>query len=128
MSGAIKIEDLALTIAEELENYGRDVTDELKQQVRSVAKETVQKIKSASPRNTGEYAGGWTSKVAYESDEDIRVTVYNRKKPQLTHLLEHGHAKASGGRVEGKPHIGPAEQAAEKKLLKKVKVVVKGDS
>ena len=100
MSGAIKIEDLASTIAEELGNYGRNVTD----------------------------ASGWTSKVAFESDEDIRVTVYNRKKPQLTHLLEHGHAKASGGRIEGKPHIGPAEQAAEKKLLKKVKVVVKGDS
>ncbi len=128
MSGAIKIEDLASTIAEELGNYGRNVTDEFKRQVRSVAKETVQTIRSASPKNTGEYASGWTSKVAFESDEDIRVTVYNRKKPQLTHLLEHGHAKASGGRIEGKPHIGPAEQAAEKKLLKKVKVVVKGDS
>ena len=124
--GTVKVEDLAAAIANELESYRQDVTDDLKQQARSVAKETVQAIKSAAPKDTGEYVAGWTTKVAYESDDDIRMRVYNRKKPQLTHLLEHGHAKVSGGRVDGKPHIGPAEQAAEKKLLGKIKVGVKG--
>ena len=123
--GAVKVEDLTVAIVSELDGYCQDVTDDLKRKVRNVAKETVQAIKSAAPRDTGEYATGWTAKVAYESDENIRIQVYNRKKPQLTHLLEHGHAKASGGRVDGKPHIGPAEQNAEKKLLKRVKVVVR---
>ena len=122
----IKIDDLASAVADALEGYRQDVADNLKRQVRNVAGETVQAIRSASPRDTGEYASGWTDKVAYESGEALRMRVYNRKKPQLTHLLEHGHAKAGGGRVDGRPHIGPAEQAAERKLLGKARVVVKG--
>lgn len=126
MMAGIKIDDLASAIAEELEAYQQEAAEGLKQQIRSVAKETVQTIKATSPKNTGDYASGWTTKVAFESNQDIRVQIYNRKKPQLAHLLEHGHAKANGGRVDGKPHIGPAEQVAEKKLLGKIKVVVKG--
>ena len=56
----------------------------------------------------------------------IRLRVYNAKKPQLTHLLEFGHQKRSGGRVEAKPHIRLARDHAEQKLLGRIKVVVKG--
>lgn len=61
----------------------------------------------------------------FENLNDIRIEVHNKTDYQLTHLLEDGYAKVNGGRVEGKPHIGPAEQHAEEKLLKKVKVVVR---
>ena len=122
----IKIDELASAIAEELESYRQDVTDELKREIKTVAKQCKQDIQRNSPVLTGDYRKGWQDKVAYEGDEDIRVIVRNRTDYQLTHLLEHGHAKAGGGRVEGKPHIGPAEQRAERKLLKRVKVVVKG--
>lgn len=124
--GAVKVEDLAAIITDELKNYCQDVTDGLKRDIKSVAKECKRDIQANSPVLTGSYRKGWQDKVAYEGDEDIRVIVRNRTDYQLTHLLEHGHAKVSGGRVEGNPHIGPAEQRAEKKLLKRVKVVVKG--
>lgn len=122
----IKIDALADAVAKELSSYSQECTDELKTMVKKTAKETVQELTVSSPKDSGEYASGWTSRVEYESQEDIRVSIYNKKKPQLTHLLEDGHAKVSGGRVVGQPHIGPAEANAAKKLDNKVKVVFKG--
>lgn len=127
MSG-IPIEELTAAVTEALESYRQNVTDGLKREIKTVAKECKRDIQENSPEQTGSYRKGWRDKVAYESDEDIRIIVRNRTDYQLTHLLEHGHAKVNGGRVEGKPHIGPAEQRSEKKLLKRVKVVVKGDA
>lgn len=122
----IRVEDLASAIEEELSAYSQEVTDGLKKEVKQVAKECKEEIQQNSPVLTGSYKKGWTSQVAYENQEDIRVVVRNKTDYQLTHLLENGHAKVTGGRVEGHPHIAPAEQNAEKKLLKKVKVVVRG--
>lgn len=122
----IKIDDLADAVSRELAAYNQDVAEGLKEEVHQVAKDMVTELKQTSPRNTGDYAKGWKDRVEYESPEDIRVRIYNSKKPQLTHLLENGHAKQNGGRVNGTPHIGPAEQKAEKSLESKVKVVVRG--
>lgn len=113
-------------MAAELASYSQDVTDGVKKEVKQVAQEMVQELKRTSPKDTGKYAAGWREKTEFENAEDIRERVYNAKKPQLTHLLEYGHAKQNGGRVEGKPHIRPAEQEAEKKLANGVKVVVRG--
>lgn len=122
----IKVSELAQVVAQELADYSQDVTDGIKEEVKQVAKDVVTELKQTSPRNSGDYAKGWKSRVEYESPEDIRVRVYNSKKPQLTHLLENGHAKQNGGRVNGIPHIGPAEQRAEDSLEGKVKVVARG--
>ncbi len=122
----VSVNDLADAIANELQEYSQDVADRLKKEIKQVAKEMVSELKQTSPRKTGEYASGWKDRTEYDGPEDIRVRVFNSKKPQLTHLLENGHAKENGGRVEGSPHIGPAEFVAEKKINGKVKVVVKG--
>lgn len=121
----ISIDDLADTLAEELAGYSQEVTDDLKREVKQVAKEMVSELKATSPRDSGDYASGWTSTTESEGRNTVQVRVYNRKKPTLTHLLENGHAKVNGGRVEGKAHIGPAEQTAEKRLENKVVVMVK---
>ena len=122
----VSVNDLADAIANELQEYSQDVADGLKKEIKQAAKEMTAELKQTSPRKTGEYASGWKSRTEYDSPDDIRVRVYNSKKPQLTQLLENGHAKKNGGRVEGSTHIGPAEAAAEKKIDGKVKVVVKG--
>ena len=120
----MKIDDLASTITQELTNYSIEVAAGIKADVRQTAKECAAEIMAKSPRDTGDYAKGWKVQTAFESDSDIRVTVFNKTDGPLTHLLEDGHAKATGGRVEGKPHIGPAERAAAEKLGKRVKVTV----
>ena len=123
MARKIPLQELEIEIVKELKAYSDEVAEGLKKAVKDVAKEMVRTLKATSPRDTGEYARGWTSKVEFESMEDIRVRISNRTKPQLTHLL--GHAKVNGGRVDGRPHIRPAEQAAADKLVGAVKVVIK---
>jgi hypothetical protein len=113
----------------ELKAYSDEVAEGIKKSVKDVAKETVRTLKATSPRSKmsgpGKYEDGWTSKVEFESPEDIRMRISNRTKPQLTHLLENGHATVNGDRVDGRPHIRPAEQAAADKLVGAVKVVIK---
>lgn len=122
----IPISELGIEIESALIDYGRDVAGEVKKEVKAVASRTVQRLKSTSPKKSGKYASGWTTEVAYEDEEDIRVNIHNRKKPHLTHLLENGHAKINGGRVEGIPHIGLAEKEARRELEGKIKVVLNG--
>lgn len=122
----VSVDGLADAIAAELAAYEQEVTDGLKTEVRAAANEAKRDIRNGSPALSGDYRKGWASKVQYESVDDIRVRVYNRKEYQLTHLLENGHAKVNGGRVAARPHIMPAEKKAEEKLLKKVKVIARG--
>ena len=135
MSKAVKVDDMAKVLAAELQEYCQDVTDGLKTDVKTVAKEAVKELKATSPvdkRKTtrrGRYAKGWSDVVAYESALDIRVKVHNKTDYQLAHLLEFGHEIVVGGKVvghyDGIPHIRPAEENAEEKLMKKVKVRVR---
>ena len=118
----VKADEIRDAIVNELLSYSQEVTDEIKEAVRDTANECVTMIKQKSPKDTGEYRKGWKAKVVYESNTDIRVNIYNANKPQLTHLLENGHAKRDGGRVEGTPHIAPAEKYAEETLMDKVRV------
>lgn len=135
MSKAVKVDDMAKVLAAELQEYCQDVTDGLKADVKTVAKEAVKELKATSPvdkRKTtrrGRYAKGWNEAVVYESPLDIRVEVHNKTDYQLAHLLEFGHEVVVGGKVvghyDGVPHIRPAEENVEEKLLKKVKVRVR---
>lgn len=120
------VDDLEKAIMDELWAYSEEVTEQLKTDVKQVAKECMRDIKNNAPKLTGAYKKSWKVKTAYEDKEDIRLIIHSQKHYRLTHLLEHGHAKVGGGRVEGKPHIGPAEQKAEEKLIKKVKVSISG--
>ena len=126
MARKIPLSQLEAEIVKELYQYSLDVAEEVKKKVQQAGKGMVRELRGTAPKDTGEHAKGWTSKVEFENAEDIRVRVYNRSKPQLTHLLEYGHAKTNGGRVEGKPHIRPAEEEAARQLVDEVKAVMKG--
>lgn len=99
--------DLANEIARQLASYTDDVEDKVNQAREKVSNEAVEELKMKSPRKTGQYAGGWGT-----IQRGNTTIIANKKKPQLTHLLEHGHVKTKGGRVAGKAHIRPVEQKA----------------
>lgn len=112
----VKLSQMSSAIMEALEEY-KDFTDEVvKEAVDSVSKEAKSIAKSGSPELYGGYKKGWTVKKTIDQESRVSVTVHNRKKPGLTHLLEKGHAKRGGGRVEGITHIALAEEYAIKEL------------
>lgn len=99
-----------------LDEYGDEVRDILEEEVKKVAKDAAKELKQTSPRGDGEkhYADGWTSKV--EGDTAI---VYNRTKPGLAHLLEHGY-QGRRDHVDGRPHIAPVEEKYSEELVERV--------
>lgn len=125
MAKGIPIDKLSTEIEAELAKYSQEVAEQIKIDVQDAAKECVAEIKQKSPKRTGKYRRGWRTEVVFESNEDLRIVIHNKTSGQLTHLLELGHAKVNGGRVEGRPHIGPAEQRAKKNLIEKAKVAVR---
>lgn len=118
MGSRISVSDLARAVNEAMNEY-RDLTEQaLKSAVTEVAKETKDIAKENSPSLSGRYKKGWATT---DASGQISVTVYNRARPGLTHLLEKGHAKRGGGRVSGIPHIAPAEEHAVSELETKIR-------
>ena len=112
----VSIDELAAVIAEMVQETVDEDERVLCERVQEAAKATKSQLKSSSPKKTGKYASGWTTTVDDDDIGHMAVTVHNRKKPGLTHLLEKGHAKfihgyPTGGRVAAHPHIEPAYEA-----------------
>ena len=121
MAKKITVDRLSDEIMDALEEY-KEMTDEVVQTaVDTVSKETKKIVQAGSPIKTGGYQKGWAVKKTSAKAGQVSITVYNRKKPGLTHLLEKGHAKRGGGRVAGHPHIAPAEEYAIGELENKIK-------
>lgn len=121
-----KLSELSVELEAALQEYSAEVAESTKEECLRVAKETAAELQSLGPKKSGEYAKGWKTRVAYERGGDIRVQIYNGAKPQLTHLLEFGHATRNGtgrefARTKAYPHINAAEDNAAKKLTSKVK-------
>ena len=117
--GKASVDGMAEALGAMLEDYGREVTDTVKRTVKAAGKSCKEDIQRRSParKQRGAYRKGWRTEVVYDGPGGVRVRIFNKTKGQLTHLLEHGHAKVGGGRVEGIPHIRPAEEKMERQLL-----------
>lgn len=113
----VRVDGMAEALGAVLEDYGQEITETVKRTVKAAGESCKEDIQRRSPKRTGAYRKGWRCETVYDGPNGIRVRVGNKTKGQLTHLLEHGHAKAGGGRVEGIPHIRPAEEKMERQLL-----------
>ena len=125
----IKIDQLAAEIAKELAKYSQEVVEKVNISSEKVGKKAVKQLKRTSPRRPppigGKYAKSWTMSTEKEIGQPHKRIIH-AKAPhyRLTHLLEHGHAKVGGGRVEGKPHIRPAEEMVIKEFVAEVEEAI----
>lgn len=117
----ISIDKLASTVTGALKEYAGAVADDLKAAAKTTADGCAKELRSTSPKRSGKYRKGWKVKKAFENSVSARYTVHNATHYQLTHLLEKGHAKRGGGRVEAIPHIAPAEEQAIEQMTKLAK-------
>lgn len=126
MAKTIKIDQLAGEIAKELAKYSQEVIKKIDVSSERVGKEAVKQLKKTSPKRYGKYAKSWAMKTERDVGQAHKRVVH-AKSPhyRLTHLLEKGHAKVGGGRVEGIPHIGPAEEMVIKEFTKEVEGALK---
>lgn len=119
----VNVKGISKEFAKILSEYKEEVEEGISIAGDKVAKKTVSNLKKNSPKRKksgGEYAKGW--RITAIKGKRI---IHNKTKYQLTHLLENGHAKVNGGRVQGKPHIKPAEEQAIKEYVSEVEKVIK---
>ena len=114
MAQKVKIDGLAEAVMKELTEYADLATVDMKAAVKKAGNTVKKQIQSTAPKDTGAYSKSWSVKNTKETSKSLEVTVYSRNRYQLAHLLEFGHAKRGGGRVAGRSHIVPAEEAGIK--------------
>ena len=117
------IDKLDTAIQKILRDYADDTTKTVKDLAREFGKKGAQAVKSSSAGayGSGRYSKGWTSTV--EETRYGTTAVIHNTTPGLPHLLEKGHAKRNGGRVQGRVHIAPVEE----KLVEEFKKAVEHD-
>ena len=96
---------------DELENASGD-------DVRDCAQMVVDELHSTSPNMKGKYAGGWTMEPDAEDTTGKVYRIYNKSKPGLTHLLEHGHGGPAPAPAH--PHIADAAQTGISELERRM--------
>ena len=116
---------ITLDVEEILNDYSEEVRHVVDEAVNDVAKECAQRLRDTSPKKTGEYASGWTIRKERGNKGLAKLTVFNKKAPGLTHLLEFGHVIRNGkgtyGRAPAYPHIAPVEEWANSELPDRIK-------
>ena len=120
MAQRIAVGDMANAISEALEEYAGLATEDMKKAVKRAGRKVRKEIKETAPRDDGEYADSWRVKTVKENANVLSLTVYSKDRYWLAHLLEFGHAKRGGGRVQGQEHIVPAEELAVRQLTEEI--------
>lgn len=113
------------TIASAIEKICKDFKKEEMQKAElifeEVAKEAADELKRTSPKSNRRgrhYRSGWAVKRDHAPTSGTAgFIVYNKLKPGLTFLLEHGHATKRGTGRGQRVHIAPVEKKANEKIL-----------
>ncbi len=120
------IDELAAQIVLAVQEYTENVSAAIEREIETTADAVLKEIQSSSAwkDQTGKYRPGWT-KTREASGGSLKITVWNRARSWLTWILERGHAKRGGGRVEGRPHIAPAYDRHVPAMEERIKEIIR---
>ena len=116
----VSVDGMAEAIAQSMEEYADLSNEVMKRSVTEVSRSVKKDIQVNAPVRTGKYKKSWAAKNMQENANSLTMVVHSRDRYQIAHLLEHGHAKRGGGRVQAVPHIAPAEQRGAEELTEKM--------
>ena len=125
MAERVSVDQMAQTIMDGLLEYAELATDDMKVAVKKAGNKAKSDVQAGAPVDTGKYKKSWAVKTTKENANALEVTVHSKKRYQLAHLLEFGHAKRNGGRTRAFPHIAPAESAAAELLEREVEAALR---
>lgn len=120
----IRIDQLAAEIANAVQEYTEDVSEAIDQKVDEVANEVRDEVEREARKRTGKYAKGFKVSKQDRNGKARRV-IWNKKDYRRVHLLEFGHAKVNGGRVQAFPHLRPAYDKFGAKLPDEIKRIIR---
>lgn len=103
--------------------YTEDVAKAVQAEAGRTADLVLEDVQAMAPERTGEYKK--TFKRTHRKLKDgSEYVIWNPKHYRRVHLLEKGHAKAGGGRVEAKPHMGPALAKHEGPYVARIQKII----
>lgn len=121
---------LSEELQKQLSEYSQDVTDGLNEAFKQLGDDGVKELSQERPyhNRTGQYAKNFAvtqRKTASAVHGAESYTIYNKKRYQITHLLEHGHLTRNGKRTAAFKHWQPALDNIDKEAEKLIEKVVK---
>lgn len=126
----IEPEQFAMAASALYREWNRRLSDQMPKVVRAACREARDEARrevagQLKPMLTPRYAEGLTYHVDKHSDL-VTGRVGNQLYPGLVHLLEKGHARVGGGRVEARPHMRGGYEAGAKVLVERAEQAVRG--
>lgn len=122
------IGDLTEAINKELTLYSESVISGIKKEAKKSMDQLVKDTKATAPvgNRSKHYRDSIKGKKTSEDDRSVSYTWYvDGPDYRLSHLLENGHAKKNGGRVEGNHFIKNASDPILEQYLKAVEEVIR---
>ncbi len=101
-----------------MNDYTVEISSGVERAVEETSRSALAKVREKSPKRTGRYRKGWRRVLekAGIQGHKTKAIIYNATDGPRVHLIESGHQKVGGGRVEGIPHVRPAEELAAELL------------
>ncbi|MBR2587473.1 HK97 gp10 family phage protein [Candidatus Saccharibacteria bacterium] len=124
MSKTVTVDKMSAEMSAILNTYDVEYRDKVKEIVGDLAKKGVKMTKEKAKHYHWDDYGEHFA-VRWENDQKGKYVAHVQEKEryQLTHLLEHGHAKRGGGKTRAFPHIAPVQDELNRLLEEEIKKI-----